>query len=138
MLSTLSLLLRLKVNTKTIKTVIVISIGSICIIGIIWLYFHNPEYTQIAPKCLFLKYTGLKCPGCGVQRAIYCTLHGDFGKALQYNSLFYPTLLYMLIYLTSTLCRWIKLYNKLTSQYMIYCFMICITTYCILRNMFDF
>ena len=37
------------------------------------------------PSCLFHKYTGLNCPGCGMTRAAEATLHGRFAEAFRYN-----------------------------------------------------
>jgi len=37
------------------------------------------------PKCPFKLITGLNCPGCGIQRAIYALLHGHIVEAIQYN-----------------------------------------------------
>lgn len=37
------------------------------------------------PGCFFRKATGLECPGCGMTRATYATLHGDLGKAFALN-----------------------------------------------------
>lgn len=35
--------------------------------------------------CLFDKYLGIYCPGCGGTRALYALLHGHFLKALWYH-----------------------------------------------------
>ncbi|MGJ8633463.1 MAG: DUF2752 domain-containing protein [Luteolibacter sp.] len=37
------------------------------------------------PGCFFRKFTGLECPGCGMTRATYATLHGDFWTAFKFN-----------------------------------------------------
>ena len=37
------------------------------------------------PGCFFRKYTGLECPGCGMTRATYATLHGRIGDAFRLN-----------------------------------------------------
>lgn len=39
------------------------------------------------PGCVFRKTTGFDCPGCGMTRATYATLHGDIFQAFQYNPL---------------------------------------------------
>jgi hypothetical protein len=38
--------------------------------------------------CQFHRLTGLNCPGCGMTRALYALLHGDFLTALRDNALF--------------------------------------------------
>ena len=47
------------------------------------LCFFNPEESSFFPPCLFHSATGLKCPGCGSQRAIYLLLHGRFADSLR-------------------------------------------------------
>lgn len=45
--------------------------------------------------CLFLNVFGFECPGCGITRAIFCLLHGQFAQALGYNRgvvVVFPTL----------------------------------------------
>lgn len=37
------------------------------------------------PGCFFKKATGLDCPGCGMTRATYATLHGQIGDAFRFN-----------------------------------------------------
>jgi hypothetical protein len=37
------------------------------------------------PSCLFKKFSGLECPGCGMTRAVHATLHGELGKAFRFN-----------------------------------------------------
>lgn len=49
------------------------------------LYVYNPSVTQWAPKCVMLKLTGFRCPGCGIQRFIHQMLHGNFAEAVKYN-----------------------------------------------------
>ena len=39
------------------------------------------------PVCQFHRLTGLNCPGCGMTRALYALLHGNFSTALRDNAL---------------------------------------------------
>lgn len=50
-------------------------------------YFFNPSSSALFPKCPFLVATGLKCPGCGSQRAIHSLLHLNLAEAMKYNLL---------------------------------------------------
>jgi hypothetical protein len=55
-------------------------------VGLMVIYFvFNPETAGFFPPCLFHKLTGLKCPGCGTQRAIHSILHGEVAQAFFYN-----------------------------------------------------
>lgn len=40
--------------------------------------------------CLFLKYTGIPCPGCGGQRSLYHLFHGEFSEAFFMYPAIYP------------------------------------------------
>ncbi len=56
------------------------------VLGIV--YFNNPnENNSILPECVFHKYTGLYCTGCGITRATYSLLHLDIAEALRQNLL---------------------------------------------------
>lgn len=46
------------------------------------------------PRCPLLTYTGIRCPGCGSQRAMHQLLHGNFSASFTLNALFIPALLY--------------------------------------------
>ena len=48
--------------------------------------------------CLIRNVFGVKCPGCGMTRAISCVFHGNFKKAFEYNKLVvvvFPLLCYV-------------------------------------------
>lgn len=40
---------------------------------------------SLYPGCLFYKTTGLYCPGCGMTRAAFATMHGDISRAFRMN-----------------------------------------------------
>lgn len=54
-----------------------ILLGGMAVIG------FNP--VGILPPCLFLRLTGLRCPGCGTTRMAAALLRGDVGGAWYYN-----------------------------------------------------
>lgn len=45
------------------------------VIGLVFLYFYNPQDVVFFPRCPFYALTGYKCPGCGTLRAIHALLH---------------------------------------------------------------
>lgn len=49
------------------------------------LYQQGPSASTWLPSCTFHKFTGLNCPGCGMTRAAYATLHGRIGEAFRMN-----------------------------------------------------
>lgn len=50
-------------------------------------FFFNPAAHKFYPVCQFHRLTGLNCPSCGMTRALYALLHGDFSTALRDNAL---------------------------------------------------
>jgi hypothetical protein len=70
------------------------------------LYFRfNPAGSPLFPKCPFLMLTGLKCPGCGSQRAIHALLHLDFPAACSQNILLVATLPYLFLLIAAQVIR---------------------------------
>ena len=67
---------------------------AIMVLGIAaMVYFFNPTTYKIYPACQFHRLTGLNCPGCGMTRAFYALLHGNFFGALRDNALFVFTVM---------------------------------------------
>jgi Protein of unknown function (DUF2752) len=58
------------------------------------LFFFNPAQYNIYPVCQFHRLTGLNCPGCGMTRALYALLHGQFALALRDNALLVAGLIF--------------------------------------------
>jgi hypothetical protein len=50
-------------------------------------FFFNPAMHRFYPVCQFHRLTGLNCPGCGMTRALYALLHGNWAAALRDNAL---------------------------------------------------
>lgn len=48
--------------------------------------------------CVFVKYLGIECPGCGTQRAFLALVKGDVLASLHYNASVLPFLL-LLVFL---------------------------------------
>jgi len=62
----------------TVVTILVAFVGGLY-------YYIDPLEYQLIPKCPVKLITTLDCPGCGFQRALYATLHGNFREAISYN-----------------------------------------------------
>jgi hypothetical protein len=54
---------------------------------VLFLFVFDPERVPVYPVCLFHKWTGLNCPGCGSLRAMHQLLHGNVIEALRLNAL---------------------------------------------------
>jgi hypothetical protein len=60
-----------------------------------FIFSFNPSTHGFYPVCLFHQMTGLNCPGCGMTRALYALLHGNFPLALKDNALFIFTIAFL-------------------------------------------
>lgn len=97
----------------------------------------DPESSPFFPKCLFFSLTGLKCPGCGSQRAIHQLLNGHLLKALQYNALIVAAIPYVLAGCLFFLCNR-NLYDRFYREKAAWVVLILIVLFWGLRNIFDF
>lgn len=61
-------------------------VAAVLTAGLIY-FFFDPVSSGLFPRCPFLVLTGLKCPGCGSQRAVHALLHLDIVSAVRYNAL---------------------------------------------------
>ncbi|MGB9601262.1 MAG: DUF2752 domain-containing protein [Verrucomicrobiia bacterium] len=48
-------------------------------------YYYGSAFMKLIPPCILYTTTGIQCPICGSQRAIYFLLHGNFSEALRMN-----------------------------------------------------
>lgn len=63
-----------------------LAVFAIVVATIVLVYvFVDPTSHQWMPKCPFRQFTGLSCPGCGMQRFLHALLHGHVLSALRYN-----------------------------------------------------
>ncbi len=66
------------------------------------LFLFNPSHYSFYPRCMLYVTTGIYCPGCGSQRALYQLVHGHLAAALRCNLL----LILSLPYLAFTFARY--------------------------------
>lgn len=108
-------------------------------IGVV-LYYFNPSCYWFMPKCPFRLITGLSCPGCGIQRAIYSLLHGHFFEAIHYN--YY--LLYSGPYAMLFVVEWLlpennyrsNLKSVIENKYVVNFYIVSFILWLIVRNIF--
>ena len=68
----------------------------IALVALAIVYYRvSPTSSVFFPKCAFLMLTGLKCPGCGSQRAVHALLHADLASAFAHNALLVLSLPYL-------------------------------------------
>lgn len=106
----------------------------------IWFYSSfNPTGSEFFPKCSFLMITGLKCPGCGSQRALHALLNGDLMGALQYNAMLIISIpvLAVLLYAEWYRKKRSQFYTKIYAKHIVITIGILIVAWWIFRNIFN-
>jgi hypothetical protein len=85
-----------KISTKNISTIILLLI--------LLIVYFNPSgfiFKNNITFCLHKYIFNFDCPGCGMTRAVYFFLHGDFVNAYQFNIAIIPFGFVLVIYLIS-------------------------------------
>ena len=67
------------------------------VIGLAVYFMFDPSTATFFPPCPLRYATGLKCPGCGSQRAIHQLFHGNIAGAFAYNPILVISIPYLLI-----------------------------------------
>jgi hypothetical protein len=99
------------------------ALSALAAVFLIWLYYnYDPAKYSFFLQCPFHKLTGLDCPGCGSQRAVYSLLHGDLKGAVHHNLLLVMSLPLLAVqagyqvknWVTRKNHQWALLYHRLT------------------------
>ncbi len=99
----------------------------------------DPTQSRLFPKCPFLLLTGLKCPGCGSQRAIHALLGLDMHQALSYNAFLVVMIpLIVLLYVAEWQReRHPKWYRALNGRVVIWTVFLLIIGWWVIRNLMN-
>lgn len=103
-------------------------------------YYKIFNNYKVSIPCLFHKFTGLYCPGCGITRAIFSLLEFNIVAAIKYNLLLFTVVPILLFYFYIKLYYWVimKKNNKKIISDKLWNFMLIFTiVFGIIRN-FDF
>ncbi len=123
---------------KTIVKKVGIALTAIAAFFAIYIYGRYDPDQVFFPKCPFFWLTGIKCPGCGSQRALHHLLHLNFGAAIHYNAclVFFIPILVFLITATLLRVRYPKLYHVSHSPILSWSLLTIILIWWLLRNIF--
>ena len=102
----------------------------------------SPTTSVFFPTCAFLMLTGLKCPGCGSQRAVHALLHADLASAFAHNALLVLSLPYLALLIGARLYVYLhptsSLRSTLESPLAIRTYFVITIAFWIARNVFGF
>ncbi len=82
-----------------------ILITAIAAVGVLIFYRLADISAAWMPKCPLHHLTGLRCPGCGTQRALHALLNGDPAAAWHHNAAMICSIPLILILATASLAR---------------------------------
>ncbi|MCM1291394.1 MAG: DUF2752 domain-containing protein [Prevotella sp.] len=113
----------------------------VCVIAaIITLYLVvDPVEVSWMPQCLFYKFTGWRCAGCGAQRLLHALLSGNIADAFHYNAFLFcvlPVIIFLLWLETVRKSR-PNLYMRVYSPTVCYLTIGIIILWTIVRNLAD-
>lgn len=115
----------------------------IALVALTIVYYRvSPTTSVFFPKCAFLLLTGLKCPGCGSQRAVHALLHADLASAFAHNALLVLSLPYLALLIGARLYVYLhpasSLRATLENPLAIRTYFIITIAFWIARNVFGF
>lgn len=104
--------------------------------GAMTYFAFDPGKNALFPRCPFLMLTGLKCPGCGSQRALHSLLHLDIAAAAGHNFLLVASLPLVALLIAAELMRKRnpRLYAALNNTRLTVTVFVIVTGWWILRN----
>lgn len=119
------------------RTTILIGIVIAAVLGVFVYYSFNPEDYPF-PQCPFYLLTGLECPGCGSQRALYQLLHLNIVQAFRYNAIFVISIPFLAFLLLADVLkhRFPGLYVASRNTGMSWCVLLVIVLWTVVRNIF--
>lgn len=106
------------------------------ILPALWLVLNFVLGGSLLWKCPILEVTGLKCTGCGGQRALLEIFKGNFSSALYYNVLIPVTILYGMVYLLQLIdSPFLKnIWMAITHKAVMIILLVVVILFTILRN----
>ena len=60
-------------------------VGGLLMVPVVFFLVPTSWFESRRSMCLIYNIFGVRCPGCGMTRAISCAVHGNFKQALRYN-----------------------------------------------------
>jgi hypothetical protein len=124
-----------KTGTRRIFWILLVSAG--LFLSRILLIRFEDALRSWSPGCLFHRFTGLHCPGCGATRAFFAMLKGDFATAWRMNPLFLAALALGIFLIGLEMLRkrgWAPADGLRLPTYSGWAIIACVAAFGILRN----
>ena len=122
-------------DKRRITLIAAITIGGIAAAVIYGMF--DPADHALFPKRPFLMLTGgLRCPGCGSQRAIHALLHLQFKDAFMFNPLVVISIPFLVLLVTASILKdsHPQFYNKMNSSLISKLLLVIFILWWIVRN----
>lgn len=112
------------------------AVWPIAIVLLVFYFLFDPLETAFMPQCLFHRFTGLQCMGCGSQRVVHYLLHGNITEAFRANALLVISLpfLFALLWIEIKRKKYPGLYAGIHSKFFIITVGIVLILWLIVRN----
>lgn len=119
------------------KAFMVILLGILAMSLAVAYYIFDPAEVKWMPRCLWKMTTGTDCPGCGSQRMAHALMHGDFVGAWHSNAyaLCMIPLILLLLCLELYRDKYLKLYQKVHSPWVLWTLVASVFVWWIARNL---
>lgn len=124
---------------NTVPKKVYYALGAVIAFFGIIVYSALDPASNLFPRCPVNMLTGLKCPGCGSQRALHQLLHLNIVKAMEYNALmvFSIPILLFLLFANFFGDKYPKVFSASRSPLFSRFVLVVILAWTVLRNIFS-
>ena len=112
-------------------------IGIIALLSLLIVYgVFDPEKVGWFPRCIIRAITGVRCPGCGLQRALHDVLNADLAGAVRHNAYVLVSVPVLLLYLFDflTCSVFVRFHQFITGKKFIVYLVVLTVAWWIFRN----
>ena len=122
---------------KKISLIVFTGIVIVAFLGMVMVKIYNPEEESFFVPCVFNMVTGIKCPGCGMTRAVHYLVTGDILKAEWYNAMLLP-LIAVILYALYKYFRYLIKDEEVLDKHMenvLKVFLVVLLIFAVVRNL---
>ncbi|MCF0189653.1 MAG: DUF2752 domain-containing protein [Marinilabiliaceae bacterium] len=122
-----------------IRRILFLSLGVVAVVGLLCVYYlYDPREVALFPRCLFQTLTGLSCPGCGSQRALYSIVHLDIAEAFRQNAFLFAMMPLLAVLIVADVMKERKplLHKMVFSRHLSFVVLVVTLLWFVLRNFF--